>query len=85
MKLVCVWRVGDKPYKNSRTLEDRQLPRVSVGGSPHQCSFGGAVWGMLGQPLQSKEHVITSCTSLHSEGSTVPGRLLQAEVSIFYT
>ena len=58
---ACLWRVGDKLYMNSRNLEDRQFTLLSFRGSPHQCSFWRAVWGMLGQPLQSTEHVIASC------------------------
>ena len=72
-------RVGNKPYKNTRTLEDGQLTLVGFRGSLHQ-GFGGVqvVWGTPGSPFQGKGHLIASCTSHHSEGSSAPSGPLQA-------
>ena len=38
-------RVGNKPYKNTRTLEDGQLTLVGFMGSPRQW-FGGCSGGL---------------------------------------
>lgn len=64
-----------KPYENSRAPEDDQLTLFLVA---YCISVVGesVIWDLLEQTLQSKEHMMASCTSHLSEGSTTPGRPL---------